>query len=109
MLPGQLPQQLARQLPAWLLLLVKVGEWESLMRLSIFPTGFTLKAAAHVLPATCKLCHHELMKIHTLLQQTAQRLWHSGVVQMLMSFLPDAHALCLADAHGLLVDIHSGI
>ena len=50
-LAKQLPQQLLQQLPAWLLQLLSAEEWQSLMRLSIFPAGFSLRDAAHVLPS----------------------------------------------------------
>ena len=50
-LAKQLPQQLLQQLPAWLLQLLSGEEWRSLMRLSIFPAGFSLRDAAHVLPS----------------------------------------------------------
>ena len=53
-LAKQLPQQLLRQLPAWLLQLLSAEEWQSLLRLSVLPAAFSLKDAAHLLPSSSK-------------------------------------------------------
>ena len=68
-LAKQLPQQLLQQLPAWLLQLLSGAEWRSLMRLSIFPAGFSLRDAAHVLPSAgilyhCSVAHAQHLGFH---------------------------------------------